>query len=146
MKWPDPSYPLEQTGRFIKNTEIVHRLPNSKDIKTNTDLVIPMATSCYIKNQAHSNRAKFPISGNLRKSVAELDFYLRSCSLPILRVKKGRYYYMLRVKKGRYYYMLRVKKGRYYYILRVKKGRYYYMCTRNNNFTNRSQKGRLVVR
>ena len=113
MKWPDPSYPLEQTGRFIKNTEIVHRLPNSKDIKTNMDLAIPMATSCYLKNQAHWNRAKFSISGNLRKSVAELDFYLPSCSLPILRVKKGRYYYM---------------------------------CTRNNNFTNRSQKGCLVVR
>ena len=23
---------------------------------------------------------------------------------------------------------------------------YYYMCTRNNNFTNRSQKGRLIVK
>ena len=22
---------------------------------------------------------------------------------------------------------------------------YYYMCTRNNNFTNRSQKGKLVI-
>jgi plastocyanin len=27
-----------------------------------------------------------------------------------------------------------------------KKGTYYYMCTRNNNFTNRSQKGKIVVK
>ena len=25
-------------------------------------------------------------------------------------------------------------------------GTYHYMCTRNNNFSNRSQKGRLVVK
>jgi hypothetical protein len=25
-------------------------------------------------------------------------------------------------------------------------GTYYYMCTRNNNFTNRSQKGRLIIK
>ena len=24
-------------------------------------------------------------------------------------------------------------------------GTYYYMCTRNNNFTNRSQKGKVIV-
>jgi hypothetical protein len=28
----------------------------------------------------------------------------------------------------------------------MKKGTYYYMCTRNNNFTNRSQKGKIVVK
>ena len=37
-----------------------------------------------------------------------------------------------------------------YYDLGPKKitqsGVYHYMCTRNNNFSNRSQKGRLVVR
>ena len=31
-------------------------------------------------------------------------------------------------------------------LLRFAPGEYYYMCTRNNAFTNRSQKGRLVVR
>lgn len=30
-------------------------------------------------------------------------------------------------------------------LLRFKAGTYYYMCTRNNSFTNRSQKGRLFV-
>ncbi|WP_395241813.1 hypothetical protein, partial [Salmonella sp. s51933] len=30
-------------------------------------------------------------------------------------------------------------------VLQFKKGNYYYMCSRNNNFTNRSQKGRLTV-
>ena len=29
--------------------------------------------------------------------------------------------------------------------LQFKPGTYYYMCTRNNNFTNRSQKGVLIV-
>ena len=27
----------------------------------------------------------------------------------------------------------------------TKTGTYYYMCTRNNNFTNRSQKGKVIV-
>ena len=31
-------------------------------------------------------------------------------------------------------------------LLKFKPGDYYYMCTRNNNFTNRNQKGRLEVR
>jgi hypothetical protein len=31
-------------------------------------------------------------------------------------------------------------------LLRFAPGEYYYMCTRNNNLTNRNQKGRLVVR
>ena len=31
-------------------------------------------------------------------------------------------------------------------LLRFSPGTYYYMCTRNNNFSNRNQKGRLVVR
>ena len=30
-------------------------------------------------------------------------------------------------------------------LLQFKKGVYYYVCSRNNNFTNRSQKGRLAV-
>jgi hypothetical protein len=30
-------------------------------------------------------------------------------------------------------------------LLQFKRGAYYYMCSRNNNFTNRSQKGRLYV-
>lgn len=30
-------------------------------------------------------------------------------------------------------------------LLQFRKGTYYYMCSRNNNFTNRSQKGRLTV-
>ena len=30
-------------------------------------------------------------------------------------------------------------------LLQFKKGAYYYMCSRNNSFTNRSQKGRLRV-
>ena len=30
-------------------------------------------------------------------------------------------------------------------LLRFATGSYYYMCTRNNNFSNRNQKGRLVV-
>ena len=30
-------------------------------------------------------------------------------------------------------------------LLQFKKGVYYYMCSRNNNFTNRNQKGRLTV-
>ena len=31
-------------------------------------------------------------------------------------------------------------------VLRFRKGTYHYMCTRNNNFTNRSQKGTLVCK
>ena len=31
-------------------------------------------------------------------------------------------------------------------VLRFAPGSYYYMCTRNNNFSNRNQKGRLIVR
>ena len=27
----------------------------------------------------------------------------------------------------------------------TQRGTYYYMCTRNNNFTNRSQKGKIIV-
>lgn len=30
-------------------------------------------------------------------------------------------------------------------LLRFAAGEYYYMCTRNNNFSNRNQKGRLIV-
>ena len=30
-------------------------------------------------------------------------------------------------------------------LLKFAPGRYYYMCTRNNNFSNRNQKGRLFV-
>lgn len=30
-------------------------------------------------------------------------------------------------------------------VLKLKKGIYYYMCTRNNNFTNRNQKGQITV-
>lgn len=30
------------------------------------------------------------------------------------------------------------------YVLRFQRGKYYFMCTRNNNFTNRNQKGRLT--
>lgn len=26
------------------------------------------------------------------------------------------------------------------------RGTYYYLCTRNNNFTNRSQKGKIIAR
>lgn len=28
----------------------------------------------------------------------------------------------------------------------TQRGTYYYMCSRNNNFTNRSQKGKVIVR
>ena len=28
----------------------------------------------------------------------------------------------------------------------TKAGTYYYMCTRNNNFSNRSQKGKIIVK
>lgn len=31
-------------------------------------------------------------------------------------------------------------------LLKFRQGTYYYMCTRNNNFTNRSQKGVLIVK
>lgn len=31
-------------------------------------------------------------------------------------------------------------------LLRITKGVYYYMCTRNNNFTNRSQRGKITVK
>ena len=31
-------------------------------------------------------------------------------------------------------------------LLQFESGDYYYMCSRNNNFTNRSQKGRLSVK
>ena len=31
-------------------------------------------------------------------------------------------------------------------VLRFAPGSYYYMCTRNNNFSNRNQKGGLIVR
>ena len=31
-------------------------------------------------------------------------------------------------------------------VIKMKEGTYRYMCTRNNNFTNRSQKGRIVVK
>ena len=31
-------------------------------------------------------------------------------------------------------------------LLKFAPGRYYYMCSRNNNFSNRNQKGRLLVR
>ena len=31
-------------------------------------------------------------------------------------------------------------------LLKFAPGSYYYMCTRNNNFSNRNQKGRLFVR
>jgi len=31
-------------------------------------------------------------------------------------------------------------------VLQFKAGTYHYMCTRNNNFTNRSQKGTLIVK
>ncbi len=27
----------------------------------------------------------------------------------------------------------------------TERGTYYYMCTRNNNFSNRSQKGKIIV-
>ena len=30
-------------------------------------------------------------------------------------------------------------------LLRLKRGTYYYICSRNNNFTNRSQKGVIIV-
>ena len=30
-------------------------------------------------------------------------------------------------------------------VLRFPRGTYHYICSRNNNFTNRSQKGRLIV-
>lgn len=30
-------------------------------------------------------------------------------------------------------------------LLRLRRGTYYYICSRNNNFTNRSQKGVIVV-
>ena len=30
-------------------------------------------------------------------------------------------------------------------VLRFQRGTYHYICSRNNNFTNRSQKGRLIV-
>ena len=30
-------------------------------------------------------------------------------------------------------------------VLRFQRGTYHYICTRNNSFTNRSQKGRLIV-
>lgn len=30
-------------------------------------------------------------------------------------------------------------------LMKVKKGTYHYTCTRNNNFTNRSQKATLIV-
>eukprot|EP00163_Fabomonas_tropica_P005833 TRINITY_DN1547_c0_g1_i1.p1 TRINITY_DN1547_c0_g1~~TRINITY_DN1547_c0_g1_i1.p1 ORF type:complete len:534 (+),score=179.74 TRINITY_DN1547_c0_g1_i1:387-1988(+) len=31
-------------------------------------------------------------------------------------------------------------------LMKFKRGTYYYMCTRNNNFSNRSQKGQLIVK
>ena len=31
-------------------------------------------------------------------------------------------------------------------VLRLKAGEYHYMCSRNNNFSNRSQKGTIIVR
>ena len=30
-------------------------------------------------------------------------------------------------------------------VLKIQKGTYHYMCSRNNNFSNRSQKGSIVV-
>ena len=31
-------------------------------------------------------------------------------------------------------------------LLRLRRGTYYYICSRNNNFTNRSQKGVIIVK
>jgi len=31
-------------------------------------------------------------------------------------------------------------------VLQIQKGTYHYMCSRNNNFSNRSQKGTIIVK
>ena len=31
-------------------------------------------------------------------------------------------------------------------LLKFKRGKYYFMCSRNNNFSNRSQKGMMIVK
>lgn len=113
MSSTDVSYPMGNIGTLVGNAQIVHKMDSSLSTTTAEDLAIMMASACEYKTKAELFSSRVPTEYDRTfESFALLDGFPPSCSLPLLQLKKGTYFFM---------------------------------CTRNNNFSNRSQKGRITV-
>lgn len=112
MSATDISYPLLSSGTLVKNARIVHKMDPTLQTTSADDLAVMMASSCMFTTKAQLDRFPNALFVRKLKEYGELDLYPPSCSLPLLKLTRGTYYFM---------------------------------CTRNNNFSNRSQKGRLTI-
>ena len=114
MSSTDLSYPMGNTGTLVGNAQIVHKMDPSFETSSAEDLAVVMASACKYKTKAELFSSKEVPTEYERKfeSFALLDEFSPSCSLPLIQLRKGTYFFM---------------------------------CTRNNNFSNRSQKGRITV-
>ena len=114
MASTDVSYPMDREGTLVQNAKIVYKMDPNLATKTPEDLAVMMASACAFetKSQLFSTRLPTEYNRGPFEQLALLDYFPPSCSLPLLQMKKGTYFFM---------------------------------CTRNNNFSNRAQKGRMTV-
>ena len=114
MASTDVSYPMGLVGTLVGNARIVHKMDPNLATKTPEDLAVMMASACAFKTKSQLFSVGLPTEYNRRRfeQLALLDYFPPSCSLPLLQINKGTYFFM---------------------------------CTRNNNFSNRAQKGRMTV-
>lgn len=115
MSATDESYPMVQAGTLVENAQIVYKMDPASGTTTAEDLAVTMATACKFKTKAELFNSREVPGENDRnyEKFSLLDYFSPSCSLPLIQLNKGTYFYM---------------------------------CTRNNNFSNRSQKGRITVK
>lgn len=115
MSATDESYPMVQAGTLVENAQIVYKMDPASGTTTAEDLAVTMATACKFKTKAELFNSREVPGENDRnyEKFSLLDYFFPSCSLPLIQLNKGTYFYM---------------------------------CTRNNNFSNRSQKGRITVK
>lgn len=119
MESPDRSYPSDSPSSMFKNAQKVLTWSGNENTKTAQDIAIFMATA-----------------GQYQSVQSFLSFY-NTGKVP--RNPRSRVY----KQYAQLDYYPPSTSG---LLLKFTKGTYYYMCTRNNNFTNRSQKGRLIVK
>ena len=113
MSSTDLSYPMGNIGTLVGNAQIVHKMDSSLETSNAEDLAVMMASACKYTTKKKLFSADVPTEYERNfESFALLDEFSPSCSLPLIQLKKGTYFFM---------------------------------CTRNNNFSNRSQKGRITV-
>lgn len=115
MKKLDLSYPLPFENTNIWNNSEIVWIHHGVKTVSSADLAIDMASSGYYSCVSTSSCPASLVQNSLEKK-AKMNNLLNNAPASY---------------EGA--------------LLRIKRGNYYYMCTRNNNFSNRSQKGTLIV-